>query len=48
MLLKFMPRCCSAIDKLGSDEFWRRVDAICAMTPRPTQAAALTAMKADG
>ena len=46
MLLKFMPRCCASIKKLGAAEFWRRVDAICVMMPRPTQAAALCLIRA--
>jgi hypothetical protein len=46
MLLKFMPRCCSAMDKLGKAEFWRRVDDICTTMPRPTRAAALAMMRA--
>jgi hypothetical protein len=46
MLLKFMPVCCSAMEKLGKREFWRRVECICTTTPRPTRAAALAMMSA--
>jgi hypothetical protein len=46
MLLKFMPLCCASIKKLGAQEYWRRVDAICTMMPRPTQAAALSLIRA--
>jgi hypothetical protein len=46
MLLKFMPPCCAAIDKLGAQEFWRRVDGLCTTMPRPTRAAARAMMRA--
>ena len=45
MMLKFLPQCCSAIGKLGEEEFWRRVDVACTAMPSQTRVAALSFMR---